>query len=40
VTVEHEDLLAYEEWRASWSQEDKDIEAAFEAVDRAEELTA
>jgi hypothetical protein len=33
-----EDVLAYEEWRASWSPEDVDIEAAFEAADRAEGL--
>ncbi len=33
----HEDVLAYEEWRSSWSQEDQEIEAAFEAADRAAE---
>ena len=29
-----EDLGVYERWRQSWSEEDKAIEAALEAVDR------
>jgi hypothetical protein len=35
-----EDLVVYDRWRESWSDEDKAIEAALNAADRVADLSA
>lgn len=35
-----EDLEVYEQWKASWTEEDRAVEAALDALDRQADLTS